>query len=214
MVKVLLTDDHSIVRLGTSIAVKEALPDVVIDQAGDFSQMMELLNAEPYDLLVLDINMPGGNNVQMVEKIYEVQPALKILVFSSYEESIYALRYLEAGVHGYVHKNMPKADLIDAVKQVTRGRKFMTPKVSELYYQALLREKSNSQEENPIGSLSNRELDVAQHLIKGKSIAEISKELNLKSSTVSTYKTRLFEKLNVENLPELIQLFHLQDIEL
>lgn len=212
MKKILITDDHDIVRLGTSIVIKEMFPTVDIDQAEDFEEMMLFLQKERYDLLMLDINMPGGNTVDMIEKILDAQDDLRILVFSSYEESLFALRYIEAGATGYVHKNMPKQDLKTAILSVAEDKKYMSPDVHSLYYETVLRGKSASIEKNPLNTLSNRELDVAQYIISGKSILEIAQILNLKNSTVSTYKTRLFDKLNVDNIPDLIQVFNIKKV--
>jgi len=209
MTEILIADDHGIVRLGTSIVVKEAVPLSQITQAEDFDEMIHLLSKKKFDLLLLDINMPGGNNIKMVEKVLSLLPAIKILVFSSYDESVYALRYLQAGACGYLNKNSSNADLKEAVLSVLNNGKYMSADVRELYYNSLTQGKAASQGDNPLNKLSNREVDVAKHLVQGLGIMEVSKALNLSTSTVSTYKTRIFEKLQIENIAELIETFRL-----
>lgn len=211
MTGILITDDHDIVRLGTSIVIKETIPDAVIHQAIDFKETLKLLHEKKFDMLLLDINMPGGNNIKMVQEVLKIQPDLKILVFSSYEENIYALRYLQAGASGYVHKNSSKEELKNAIKSVLKKGRYMSPEVSNLYLDRLTEGKSSQLNANPLNRLSNREMDVAKLLINGLSIAEVSKEMNLKNSTISTYKTRIFEKLQVDNLRDLIEKFRLYD---
>ncbi|SFC15994.1 DNA-binding response regulator, NarL/FixJ family, contains REC and HTH domains [Parapedobacter composti] len=209
MTEVLIADDHGIVRLGTSIVIKEALPLANITQAGDVDELIRFLSEKQYDLLLLDINMPGGNNITMVEKVLAVQPGIKILVFSSYDETLYALRYLQAGASGYLSKNASKTELKNAILAVVQRGKYMSPEIQELYYHTLTMGKSFIAADNPLNKLSNREVDVAKYLVQGMGIQDVSKTLNLSTSTVSTYKTRIFEKLQVNNLVELIEKFRL-----
>lgn len=209
MIEVLLADDHGIVRLGTSIVVKEVLPKANITQVEDYDGLIRLLEEKPYDLLFLDINMPGGNNIKMVPKILEVQPDIKILVYSSYEETLYALRYMQAGAHGYLSKNSTKTQLAEAITSVLERGKYMTDDVRDQYLQSVTKGKSILRSENPINKLSNREVDVARHLAQGMSVIEVSREMNLSTSTVSTYKTRIFDKLQVDNIIDFIDKFRL-----
>ena len=204
MTEILIADDHGIVRLGTAIVVKETLPLAKVTQAEDFDEMIKLLSERPFDLLLLDINMPGGNNIKMVEQVLLVRPNVKILVFSSYDETLYALRYLQAGAAGYLNKNTSKADLKEAILSVIQRGKYMSPEVRELYYNTLTMGKSILKADNPLNKLSNREVDVAKYLVQGLGIMDVSKALSLSTSTVSTYKTRLMEKLGCKTLIELL----------
>lgn len=211
MVNILITDDHDIVRLGTSIVAKSAFPNANVDQAQNYQEANKLIREKTYDLLILDINMPGGNNIKMIEEILAIQKDLRILVFSSYEENIYALRYIQAGASGYISKNSTKDQLKEAITTVLEKGKYMSPEIYQLYYESLTVGRSSKLGANPLNKLSNREMDVAKHLIKGMNIGEVSKIMNLKSSTVSTYKTRIFEKLQIDNLPDLIDILRLHD---
>lgn len=206
MKNVLIADDHSIVRLGASIIIQECIPDANIQQAETYDEVFEQLGKASCDLLLLDINMPGGNNIKVISELLNLQPKLKILVFSSYEESLYALRYIHAGACGYLNKSTAMSELKNAIESVLTRGKYMSEAVKDLYIQKLTMSKASFDESNPLRMLSNRELDVAKHLIKGLGILEVAKLMELSSSTVSTYKSRVFEKLNVSNIPELIAL--------
>ena len=213
MKNILIADDHSIVRLGASIIIKENYPNTHILQAETYEEVYTHLKNNKFDLLLLDINMPGGNNIRVIKDILEIQGDLKILVFSSYEESIYALRYINAGACGYLNKNTAMSELSNAISYIKTRGKYMSENVKELYIQKLTSSKSSFDVNNPLNKLSNREMDVAKHLIKGLGILEVATLLELSSSTISTYKSRVFEKLNVSNIPELIELFKLNSEE-
>lgn len=209
MKKVLIADDHSIVRLGASMIIQECIPGADICQAQTYDEVFEQLNQGSCDLLLLDINMPGGNNINVIKELLELQPKLKILVFSSYEESLYALRYINAGACGYLNKSTAMSELKNAIESILTRGKYMSEAVKDLYIQKLTTSKSSFDKSNPLHKLSNREMDVAKHLINGLGILEVATLMELSSSTVSTYKSRVFEKLNVGNIPELIELFKL-----
>lgn len=209
MKNILIADDHSIVRLGASIVIKECLPGAHILQAETYNEVYEQLRKEPFDLLLLDINMPGGNNIQVIKELLNIQPQLKILVFSSYEENIYALRYISAGACGYLNKATAMSELKNAIEHIMAKGKYMSDTVKELYIQKLTSSKAAFDKNNLLHKLSNREMDVAKHLTQGLGILEVATLMELSSSTVSTYKSRIFEKLHIGNIPELIELFKL-----
>lgn len=207
MKKILIADDHIIVRLGVSTAIKETLKNTEIVHAENYDEVYDKLSKSRFDLLLLDINMPGGNNIKVIKELLDIQSDLKILVFSSYDESLYALRYIEAGAAGYVNKTTSMTEFTNAINSIFERGKYMSDAIKDLYVQKLTTSKSKIDSLNPLYKLSNREMDVARHLIEGLGIIEVSSRLNLSSSTVSTYKSRIFEKLNVHNIPDLISLF-------
>ncbi|NGM73368.1 response regulator transcription factor [Sphingobacterium sp. SGL-16] len=209
MNSILIADDHSIVRFGTAVAINESFKDAQITHASTIKEVYSHLNFKRFDLLLLDINMPGGNNINVIKEILDLQSDIKILVFSSYDENIYALRYIEAGAAGYLNKNTAMEELNNAITSIQERGNYMSPAVRDLYIQKLTSTKSSIDKVNPLNKLSNREMDVAKHLIEGHGILEVSNLLDLSSSTVSTYKSRIFEKLGVTNIPELIELFKL-----
>ena len=201
MYQILIADDHSIVRYGTSVVVKELLPAGTIKEAHNFDQVLKLLETNTFHLLVLDINIPGGNNLQMMDVVRLRQPGIKILIFSGYDEQLYALRYLQAGADGYVVKQAPERELKTAIHTILNNNKYISPGIKD-HLKGLGAKNSSS---NPLTSLSNREMEVMQLLIKGTSVAEIGVELSLQISTVSTYKSRIFEKMGVNNVVELVE---------
>lgn len=209
MNNILIADDHSIVRFGTAVAINETFKEAQITHASTIKEVYSHLNFKRFDLVLLDINMPGGNNINVIKEILDLQPDIKILVFSSYDENIYALRYIEAGAAGYLNKNTAMEELNNAISSIQERGKYMSPAVRDLYIQKLTSTKSSIDKVNPLNKLSNREMDVAKHLIEGHGILEVSNLLDLSSSTVSTYKSRIFEKLGITNIPELIELFKL-----
>lgn len=206
---ILITDDHDIVRLGSSIVIREVIPGASIQQANNFSDTISMLQSSPFDLLLLDINMPGGNNIKMIDEVLSIQPDIKILVFSSYEESIYALRYMQAGASGFINKNNTKEELKNAIQSILEKGRYMSPEISNQYIDSITQGKSSKLKANPLNLLSNREMDVAKFLVRGMSIIEVSKKMDLKNSTVSTYKTRIFDKLQLDNIADLIEVFKL-----
>lgn len=211
MKKILIADDHSIVRLGVTVIISDMIKDAIISQAKTYEEVYSLLKKERFDLLLLDINMPGGNDINVIKKLLHIQEDLKILVFSSYDEHLYALRYIEAGACGYLNKSTAMSELNNAIQNIQERGKYMSDTVKDLYVQSLLNAKSKSDKLNPLHRLSNRELNVAKLLTEGLGILEISALLSLSSSTISTYKTRIFDKLRVNNISELIELFKLNE---
>jgi DNA-binding NarL/FixJ family response regulator len=209
MKKILIADDHSIVRVGAAMIVSKLYGDIDIVQATTYQDVFEQLKEGRFDLLLLDINMPGGNNIRVIKEILGLQRDLKILVFSSYDETIYALRYIEAGAAGYLNKSTAMDELANAIQAIHDRGKYMSNAVKDLYVQKLTSNKSDMTASNPLHKLSNREMDVAKHLIVGQGVLDVSALLNLSPSTISTYKSRIFEKLQVDNIPELIELFNL-----
>lgn len=209
MKKILIADDHSIVRIGASVIVSNLYNHAEIVQATTYQEVFDQLKCNTFDLLLLDINMPGGNNIKVIKEILQLQENLKILVFSSYDETIYALRYIEAGAAGYLNKSTAMDELSTAIQTISERGSYMSNIVKDLYVEKLTTNKSNRQESNPLHKLSNREMDVAKHLINGNGVLDVSTMLGVSPSTVSTYKSRIFDKLQVDNIPELIELFNL-----
>lgn len=203
MTTVLIADDHAVVRYGTSLIVRSIIPGSEVHEAENFNQLIQLLEKKDYSLVILDINIPGGNTHQMIDAIRLRRPGIKILIFSAYDENQYAWRYLQAGADGYLYKEAPETEIKQAIATVLRNEKY----TSESFKQWILEhlQGPNASPPNPLHQLSNREMEVLQFLVQGSSTAAIAARLHLQLSTVSTYKNRLFEKLEVNNLVELIE---------
>lgn len=186
------------------LLIKDLLPWAEVTQVGSFNETVEFIKTNKIDLVILDINLPGGNNIQMLDSLNEIQKNIRVLMFSAYEENLYATRYLQAGAKGYLHKQNSNAEIKKAIQTVCSGGVYMSDDVKNIMLNKMLNHDEN---QNPLDLLSNREFEVAQMLIYGHGITDISSLLNLQMSTVSTYKNRIFEKLNVTNIVQLIDKF-------
>lgn len=210
--KILIADDHGIIRLGLSQIIKEIEPAGTIFEAEDFDETIQVLTAHAIDLLILDINIPGGNNFQMINSVKSKRPKVKVLVFSAFSEELYATRYFKAGADGYLQKDSAPDEVRNAVKTVLSGRHYMSPNVREYFLQSLIGNNKDSRKQfNPLVLLSDRETEVARMLVSGVSQTKIAEKLNLHTSTIGTHKYRIFEKLAVSNLAELIEKYRVYD---
>ncbi|WP_149240101.1 response regulator transcription factor [Dyadobacter sp. 32] len=202
MKHILIAEDHAVVRIGTKHLLKSLIPESIISDVDDFDKIVQELQAKSFDLLILDINIPGGNNTKMVEAIRNISPGIRILVFSSYDEQQYGLLYLQAGADGYLSKEAPEEEFKSAVLSVLDNKKYMSQDMQQLNINRLINPKEYLPD--PVVTLSPRETDVLNLLKEGLGTAKIAEKLNLQLSTVSTYKARIFEKLGVKNIVELI----------
>lgn len=201
--RILLVDDHSVVRHGVSVLLKKAFDGVTVTHADSFEDLLTKLS-EKQDLLFLDINLPGGNSTKMVEEIRSSHPNLLIMMFSAYDESRYALRYIHAGANGFLNKYSKDEEIIKAVKSILETGKYVSDVVKEIILENTLFKKPI----NPLEKLSDREIEVAELLVNGDGNLEISNKLNIQMSTVSTFKTRIFDKLGINNIVKLIEILN------
>jgi DNA-binding NarL/FixJ family response regulator len=202
MTRLLIAEDHTMARYGTKLLLKELLPNAEINLAINFEQLLQQLTQYSFDLLILDINIPGGDNLQMIDVVRLRQPSVKILIFSAYDEQVYAIRYLQAGVNGYIMKDATENAMKEAILTVLKKDIYISPNIKQKLLFNVPDKKADS---NPLQALSNRETEVMQQLIKGATLSGIAQKLSLQTSTVNTYKTRIFEKLDVSNVIELLQ---------
>lgn len=203
--KFLLADDHSVVRQGIALLIKSEFSNAEIFQAGSFKDTFKVLNETKIDILVLDINFPDGNSLNIISDVLEIQPEIKIMIFSAYDENIYAMRYLNAGASGYLNKGSSMEDMVAAIKSMVLTGKYLSTNVKNKILDTYIFKKPI----NPIDELSKREIEVAKLLIKGYGNLEISELLDIKKNTVSTFKNRIFEKLDIDNIADLIMFFQL-----
>lgn len=200
--KILIADDHSVVRQGVSLMLRDAFDDIEIEQADSFYETLIAVKEDTFDLLLLDINLPGGNNASMISDVKGINKDINILMFSAYEEEHYALRYMQEGAKGYINKLSSEEKIIEAVRTVLNGNVYVGEFLKNEYSKGVITN-------NPLDVLSRRELEIARLLIKGEGNLEISNQLNIGMSTVSTYKSRIFEKLGVTNVVALAEKFSL-----
>lgn len=201
----LVADDHSIVRNGLALVIKSTFDNAFVYEAGTFNEIQTFVSEIQIDFLILDISFPEGSVLRMLPGLKALQPNMKILMFSSYDEEVYAVRYFKAGADGYLSKLSTPDDIQHALVTLSQDGKYTSEKIKDKIIASFIHKKSD----NPLETLSERELEIATLLVKGYGNLEISNELDLKATTVSTYKTRVFEKLNITTIPALIQKFDL-----
>jgi len=201
----LVADDHSVVRQGVSLIIKELFLNATIYKAGNFKDTFSILREEKIDMLILDVNFPDVNSINIISEIKAIRPDIKILILSAYDENIYAMRYLNAGASGYLNKETSEDEMKEAINTMISTGKYITQNIKDRILDSYISKKPT----NPLDLLSNREIEVAQLLIKGYGNLEILELLNIKKTTVSTYKNRIFEKLEIDNLADLIKFFQL-----
>jgi DNA-binding NarL/FixJ family response regulator len=208
MIEVILCDDHALIRRGIRDTLSDA-PDIrVIGEAGDYGELRQLFRTHtepgsgrhtPCDVLVLDINLPGRSGLDVLHALKEEGSPVKVLVVSMYPEDQYAIRALRAGAHGYVNKGGDPQLIVEAVRTVSQGRKYVTPEIAQM----LVRSLTEASTELPHHKLSDRELQTLVMIASGKRLSDIAGELTLSPKTVSVYRARLLEKLQLANNAEL-----------
>lgn len=197
---VLIADDHEIIRRGLKSLISDFWGGVEIIDASTLEQALVETEKSP-SLIIIDVNLPGGNNLKVIDQIKLVQPNAKILVFSSLNENIYAVPYLKSGASGYLTKNAEESEIVTAITTILAGSRYSSRNVKENMFNSIL----GNDVDNPFTKLSGRELEVAELLTKGIGVLEISNQLNLQMGTVSTYKLRLFQKLKIKSIIELAE---------
>lgn len=199
MINVVLCDDHAVLRRGIRDTLTEATDIKVTGEAGGYAELREVLRTAPCDVLLLDLNMPGRGGLEVLATLRETHSTIKVLVVSMYPEDQYALRCLKAGAQGYANKASDPAELINAVRVVMQGRKYLTAEVAQMLAESL----AQPVPESPHATLSERELQTLIKIASGRRLADIAEELMLSPKTVSVYRSRVLEKLKLSNNAEL-----------
>ena len=199
MINVVLCDDHAVVRRGIRDTLSEAVDVKVTGEASGYSEVRELLRKVACDVLVLDLNMPGRDGLEVLASLRDGDSPVKVLIVSMHPEDQYALRCLRAGAQGYLSKAGEPAELITAVRTVAQGRKYVNAAVAQMLVDSLSAPKSEVLHD----ALSERELQTVLKIASGKRLADIAEELMLSPKTVSVYRMRALEKLNLSNNAEL-----------
>ena len=198
MTRVLIADDHALFRAGLRQFLVDALPSAEIGEAASGSEVLTCLQRKGWDLLVLDINMPDRTGLDILRHVKSGHPATRVLVLSGYPERQYALNVLRAGASGYIAKDAAPEDLLKAVRMVLQGRRYVSESLAEL----LLLDMDRA--DKPLHSLlSDREFQIFGKLAAGQGVSEIGRELCLSVKTVSTYRTRILEKMRMKSNADL-----------
>lgn len=185
--------------------INELFLNAKIYKSGTFKDTFNVVRQTKLDLIILDINFPDGNSINIIGEVKNIQPDVKILIFTAYDEDIYAMRYLNAGASGFLNKGSSEDEIKEAIKSMIVTGKYVTQTIKDRILDSYILKTPL----NPLEKLSVREVEVARLLIKGYGNLEISELLQIKKTTVSTFKNRVFEKLEIDNLAALIELFQL-----
>jgi two-component system, NarL family, invasion response regulator UvrY len=199
MNRIILADDHSFIRLGLIQILKDEYPLADITEVGDGESLVKEVTLHDFDLVITDIDMPGRSGLEALQQIKLIKPDLPVLVLSIYPEEIYAVRVLKAGASGYMNKNAAPEELINAIRRISLGRKYITPEIAERLLTHI------DSDKNPHELLTNRELEIFRLLALGKTITQISASLSLAPTTVSTYRTRILAKIRIKSNAELVR---------
>lgn len=199
MIRILIADDHAIVRKGLKQLILEEFHLAEIGESDDAEDLIKKAIFNDWDIVICDLNMPGRSGLDALKQIRQAKPKLPVLIMSMYPEDQYGLRVIKAGASGYLGKDSIHDVLIKAIQTVLGGKKFITPAIAEKLAEAFSSGKGQYTHE----SLSNREFEVFELLASGKTISEIAHKLSLSVTTVSTYRSRILEKMNMRSNTDL-----------
>ena len=199
MKRILIADDHAIVRRGLRLLLLEEYPSAEIGEAGDAESLVNKIIQHEWDVVICDISMPGRSGLDALSQIKQIAPKLPVLIMSMYPEDQYALRVLKAGAAGYLGKETIHDDIVRAIQTVQLGKKFITPTIAEKLAKAFEVDTTDQLHEK----LSDREFDVFKMLASGKAVSEIANQFALSVTTVSTYRSRVLEKMGMKSNADL-----------
>ena len=198
----LLADDHSLIRQGVVFIIEEMELDCEIYQASNLHQTLEFINKFPIDIAIIDANFPDGNSLNVLPEIKKISPDTKILIFTGIDEGPQSLKYLTAGANGFLSKMNDEEEIKDAILKMVNSGAYISPITQALLIDSI----RNPAVSNPLLLLTERELQIAKMYAEGQGNLEIANCLDIKQNTVSTLKKRIFDKLEIENIVELIEL--------
>ena len=197
-INVLLVDDHTVARNGVRLMLSEAQDIEVTSEAESAEEAARLVRTQAFDVALLDIALPGKNGLDLLKQLRMEKPKMAVLILSMYSEEVYAIRALKLGAAGYLTKNNPSATLIAAVRKVAAGGKYISPNLVDK-----LADMASSEGRMPHEMLSDRELEILKLITSGESLVQIGLMLHLSPKTISTYRTRILEKMELTSNAEL-----------
>jgi len=199
MIRILIADDHAIVRAGLKQFISDQSDMTVAGEAASGEEAVTQVRAEPFDVVLLDISMPGRNGVDTLKQLKHIRPEMPVLMLSAFAEEQYAVNLLRAGASGYVNKESASTDLVSAIRTVARGRKYVSPGLAQVLADGVSGDKDAPLHE----SLSQREFQIFCKLAGGTPVSRIADELFLSVKTVSTYRARVLEKMAMKTNADL-----------
>jgi DNA-binding NarL/FixJ family response regulator len=195
----MIVDDHAVVRRGLKQIIESSPELTVTGEAASGQELLRLIRKNDYDIVILDVSMPGMGGIDALKELKAEKPQLPVLIFTIYPEEQYAIRVLKAGASGYVNKESEPEELINAIKVVASGRKHISPNIAELIASNIGQQSETALHE----TLSDREFQVMCLIASGKTVTEIAEKLSLSINTISTYRVRILEKMSLKNNAEL-----------
>jgi DNA-binding NarL/FixJ family response regulator len=205
MKKFLLADDHHIVRTGLSLIIKDEFSNAEIDECRNGDCVWKKIQHAAYDLLILDISMPGTDSLGLLNNIFAHKPNQKIMIFTMSSVAIYAKKYLALGVKGFINKEAEPSEVRHGIVAILNNRRYFGPDMKHIITEG----DTDNQTITPFDSLTIRELEIMNHLVEGKNVSEIAGLLFLHISTISTHKANIMAKLGVSNVVELTKMVEL-----
>ena len=204
MIRIILADDHAVMRRGLKLVLEQQKDFEVVGEASDGRGAVDLADTARPDIAVLDITMPNLNGIEAARQICEKHPGVSIVVLSMHADESFVLRALKAGARGYLLKESAESDLISAVRLVAAGKSFFSPTVSRMLVDDYVRQMQEKDVEDSYELLTSREREILQLIAEGKSNKDIARMLNLSLYTVETHRSNILSKLNLHTVPELI----------
>lgn len=199
MIRLVIVDDHAIVRSGLRQIAQSEVDIEVVGEAADSGELLDVLRKQESDVVLMDISMPGKNGLEALKLVKERWPTTAVLMLSMYPEDQYAVRSVKAGASGYLHKNSPPETVIQAIRTVAKGKKFITPELAEQLATHIGQDADQPLHER----LSDREYQTMSMIASGHTLSQIAEQMSLSPKTVSVYRARLLEKMRLKNNAEL-----------
>ncbi|HUB61646.1 MAG TPA: response regulator transcription factor [Puia sp.] len=197
--RMIIADDHAILRKGLRLLLQEEFPGAEIAETGDSDDLLNRVMREQWDVVISDISMPGRGGLEVLQQIRQQFPRLPVLILSVHPEDQYAIRVLKAGASGYLSKDSAQGEVVKAVHKILMGKKYITPSLAEKLAESL----DQGTDKLPHEFLSDREYEVFKLLAAGRSVSEIGDKLSLSSTTISTYRSRVLTKMNMKTNADL-----------
>ena len=201
MIRVLITDDHPVVRRGIRQILEDDDRIILIHEASDGKELLDKMGKQDYDVVLLDISLPGRSGIELISQVKKIRPKTAVLMLSIHSEELYAIQSLKFGASGYLTKSSAPEELLSAVYKASRGEKYISASLAERMADNLF----SDAEKPPHLLLSAREMEVLQLLSDGKTVGQIAEYLSLSPKTISTYRERLLTKLRLKNTADLIR---------
>jgi len=201
MIRVLIVDDHAIVRRGLRELLSDEFRGAAFGEASTAQQALEQISKKEWDVALLDITLPGRSGLDLLKEVKAARPRLPVLVLSVHPEDQFAVRVLKAGAEGYLTKESAPEELVNAIRKILAGGQYVSPTLAEKLALGLRKDSTRA----PHETLSDREYEIMCCIASGKTVTEIARELSLSPKTISTYRARLLEKLRVKNNAEIIR---------